>query len=281
MEIGKQIQKIRKENNLSQEQFGKRFHVTRQTVSNWENEKSYPDLQTLISISDGFDVSLDKLLKDTPKMVEDFDSAVAGRRRTKRTIIILVTLIVLTLIFGFIQFWIRLEYAYQPTAYEKRNRTETAARMYVNLQNQTPSSAIVYTYDKQEYDSFSERKRERIFDKVNGNMEGDIPALRFDQGETIVRFILQDASSHNLIPKENPKIRIYREAANLNEVQEKFSTYESQLLKDEDGYYYDFANVKFIDSDEYPTIYMEIEYAYDEEAEEKATSVTALCLIKE
>lgn len=281
MEIGKQIQKIRKENNLSQEQFGKRFHVTRQTVSNWENEKSYPDLQTLISISEEFDISLDKLLKDTPKMVEDFDSAVAGRRRTKRTIIILVALIVLTPILWFIQFWIRLEYAYQPTAYEKRNRTETAARMYVNLQNQTPSDAIVYTYDKQEYDSFSERKREKVFDKVNGNMEGDIPALRFDQGETIVRFTLQDGVSYNLIPKENPKLRIYQQATNLNEVQEKFFTYESQLLKDEEGYYYDFANVEFIDSDEYPTIYMEIEYAYGEEAEEKATSVTALCLIKE
>lgn len=280
MEIGKQIQKIRKENNLSQEQFGKRFHVTRQTVSNWENEKSYPDLQTLISISDGFDISLDKLLKDTPKMVEDFDSAVAGRRRIKRTIIVLVTLIILTPIFWFAQFWIRLEYAYQSTEHEKRNITKTAAQMYVNLPNQTPSDAIVYTYDKQEYDSFSERKRERIFDKVNGNMEGDIPALRFDQGETIVRFILQDASSHNLIPKENPKIRIYREAANLNEVQEKFSTYESQLMKDEDGYYYDFANVEFIDSNEYPTIYMEIEYAYAEKAEGKATSVTALCLIR-
>lgn len=280
MEIGKQIQKIRKENNLSQEQFGKRFHVTRQTVSNWENEKSYPDLQTLISISDGFDISLDKLLKDTPKMVEDFDSAVAGRRRIKRTIIVLVALIILTPIFWFAQFWIRLEYAYQSTEHEKRNITKTAAQMYVNLPNQTPSDAIVYTYDKQEYDSFSERKRERIFDKVNGNMEGDIPALRFDQGETIVRFILQDASSHNLIPKENPKIRIYREAANLNEVQEKFSTYESQLMKDEDGYYYDFANVEFIDSNEYPTIYMEIEYAYAEKAEGKATSVTALCLIR-
>lgn len=280
MEIGKQIQKIRKENNLSQEQFGKRFHVTRQTVSNWENEKSYPDLQTLISISDGFHVSLDELLKDTPKMVEDFDSAVAGRRRTKRTIIILVALIILTPILWFAQFWIRLEYAYQSTEHEKRNITKTAAQMYVNLPNQTPSDAIVYTYDKQEYDSFSERKRERIFDKVNGNMEGDIPALRFDQGETIVRFILQDASSHNHIPKENPKIRIYREAANRNEVQEKFSTYESQLMKDEDGYYYDFANVEFIDSNEYPTIYMEIEYAYDEEAEEKATSVTALCVIR-
>lgn len=280
MEIGKQIQKIRKENNLSQEQFGKRFHVTRQTVSNWENEKSYPDLQTLISISDGFDVSLDKLLKDTPKMVEDFDSAVAGRRRTKWTIIVLVALIILTPILWFAQFWIGLEYAYQSTEHEKRNITKTAAQMYVNLPNQTPSDAIVYTYDKQEYDSFSERKRERIFDKVNGNMEGDIPALRFDQGETIVRFILQDASSHNLIPKENPKIRIYREAANLNETEEKFFSYESQLLKDEEGYYYDFANVEFIDFDEYPTIYMEIEYAYDEEAEEKATSVTALCVIR-
>lgn len=280
MEIGKQIQKIRKENNLSQEQFGKRFHVTRQTVSNWENEKSYPDLQTLISISDGFDISLDKLLKDTPKMVEDFDSAVAGRRRIKRTIIVLVALIILTHIFWFAQFWIRLEYAYQSTEHEKRNITKTAVQMYVNLPNQTPSDAIVYTYDKQEYDSFSERKRERIFDKVNGNMEGDIPALRFDQGETIVRFTLQDGVSYNLIPKVNPKIRIYQQATNLNEVQEKFFTYESQLLKDEDGYYYDFANVEFIDSDEYPTIYMEIEYAYGDEAEEKATSVTALCLIR-
>ena len=39
MEIGKQIQNIRKENGLSQEQFGQKFHVTRQTVSNWEMKK--------------------------------------------------------------------------------------------------------------------------------------------------------------------------------------------------------------------------------------------------
>ena len=44
MNIGTQILKIRKEKALTQEGFGKIFHVTRQTVSNWENEKSYPDL---------------------------------------------------------------------------------------------------------------------------------------------------------------------------------------------------------------------------------------------
>ena len=41
MNIGKQISNIRKEQQLTQEEFGRLFHVTRQTVSNWENEKSY------------------------------------------------------------------------------------------------------------------------------------------------------------------------------------------------------------------------------------------------
>ncbi|HAJ39851.1 helix-turn-helix transcriptional regulator [Faecalicatena fissicatena] len=39
MNIGNQISTIRKEQQLTQEQFGALFHVTRQTVSNWENEK--------------------------------------------------------------------------------------------------------------------------------------------------------------------------------------------------------------------------------------------------
>lgn len=51
MNIGNQILNIRKEKQLTQEEFGKLFHVTRQTVSNWENGKSYPDLQVLVDIS--------------------------------------------------------------------------------------------------------------------------------------------------------------------------------------------------------------------------------------
>lgn len=54
MQLGQTIQKIRKENHLTQEEFAEIFHVTRQTVSNWENEKSYPDLLTLVAISDNF-----------------------------------------------------------------------------------------------------------------------------------------------------------------------------------------------------------------------------------
>lgn len=73
MSIGNQIMAIRRERQLTQEQFGSLFHVTRQTVSNWENGKSYPDLQLLVAISDQFGISLDTLLKDDTKMVKAID----------------------------------------------------------------------------------------------------------------------------------------------------------------------------------------------------------------
>lgn len=74
MKIGTKIIEIRKERNMTQEDFAKLFHVTRQTVSNWENEKSYPDLQTLVQISNEFDVSLDTMLKEDMRMVKKIDS---------------------------------------------------------------------------------------------------------------------------------------------------------------------------------------------------------------
>lgn len=74
MNIGAKIIEIRKKRNMTQEEFAKIFHVTRQTVSNWENQKSYPDLQTLVQISDEFDVSLDTLLKGDMVMVKKIDN---------------------------------------------------------------------------------------------------------------------------------------------------------------------------------------------------------------
>ena len=73
MDIGKQISNIRKEHQLTQEEFGRLFHVTRQTVSNWENRKSFPDLQMLVEISNQFNVSLDTLLKGDCKMIKAMD----------------------------------------------------------------------------------------------------------------------------------------------------------------------------------------------------------------
>ena len=79
MNIGNQILNVRKEKQLTQEEFGRLFHVTRQTVSNWENGKSYPDLQILVSMSNQFDISLDTLLKEDSKMVQSIDKRKINR----------------------------------------------------------------------------------------------------------------------------------------------------------------------------------------------------------
>ncbi len=63
MEIGTQIRKYRSAQELSQEELAERVYVTRQTISNWENGKSYPDLHSLLLLSSLFDVSLDQLVK--------------------------------------------------------------------------------------------------------------------------------------------------------------------------------------------------------------------------
>ena len=63
MELNAQIKKYRKSLNLSQEELAEKVYVTRQTISNWENGKSYPDIHSLLLLSSLFNVSLDQLIK--------------------------------------------------------------------------------------------------------------------------------------------------------------------------------------------------------------------------
>ena len=97
MNIGKSIRQIRSENNMSQEEFAKIFFVTRQTVSNWECEKSYPDLNTIVKISDRFEISLDKLLKEDEEMVNDISEKTAmGLKwnKIRQTVFIVISIII-------------------------------------------------------------------------------------------------------------------------------------------------------------------------------------------
>ena len=62
MDFGKQIRQIRKDAKLSQEQMAAKLNVSRQAVSNWENNKNLPDLEMIITISRVFGLSLDQLM---------------------------------------------------------------------------------------------------------------------------------------------------------------------------------------------------------------------------
>ena len=63
MELKNQIRKYRTQLNLSQEELAEKIFVTRQSISNWENGKNYPDIHSLILLSTLFEVSLDQLIK--------------------------------------------------------------------------------------------------------------------------------------------------------------------------------------------------------------------------
>lgn len=72
MEIGAIIRNARHNVNLSQEQVAEALGVSRQTVSNWENGKSYPDILSVIRMSDLYSVSLDRLLKEEDSMKQTY-----------------------------------------------------------------------------------------------------------------------------------------------------------------------------------------------------------------
>ncbi|OJG65820.1 hypothetical protein RV07_GL001407 [Enterococcus malodoratus] len=63
MNLSKQIKKLRETAGFSQEELSERIYVSRQTISNWENERSYPDIHNLLLLSVLFDVTLDELVK--------------------------------------------------------------------------------------------------------------------------------------------------------------------------------------------------------------------------
>ena len=63
MHISKRLKELRIENNFSQEKLAEILNVSRQTISNWENERSYPDVHNLIMLCDIYSVSLNTLMK--------------------------------------------------------------------------------------------------------------------------------------------------------------------------------------------------------------------------
>ena len=90
MKFNEKLIELRKTKGLSQEELGNELGVSRQTVSKWELGQSYPDFQKLVLLSDFFNISLDKLIKDidlddvreknsnnekVSKMYEDFQTA--------------------------------------------------------------------------------------------------------------------------------------------------------------------------------------------------------------
>lgn len=109
IDIGEKIREARLNSKLTQEQAAVALGVSRQTISNWENEKSYPDIISVIKMSDLYQISLDHLLKEEKSMsnylnyLEDSTNVVKSKKRMSKIILCLSYLVIWAI--ALIAFW--------------------------------------------------------------------------------------------------------------------------------------------------------------------------------
>jgi len=93
MNIGNEIKTRRTELNLTQEDLAKKLNVSRTAISNWEQQRNYPDIELLVTISDVLDVSLDKLLRGDSKMVKEL--SLDYKKKKKYRVIITISIVII------------------------------------------------------------------------------------------------------------------------------------------------------------------------------------------
>lgn len=139
MQLGTQIKKNRKKLSLSQEELANKVFVSRQSISNWETNKTYPDIQSLLLLSEIFSISLDSLIKgDIEEMKQEISSQEKKEfQKNSRIFTILfiaiillpVPLVMLFKWWGFISYLIiygiTMYYAFHIEAYKKRYDIQT------------------------------------------------------------------------------------------------------------------------------------------------------------
>ena len=71
MNLSDNLKRLRKENNLSQEELAEKLGVSRQSVSKWESNSAYPEMDKLIQISNMFNIGIDELLNKDVREVRE------------------------------------------------------------------------------------------------------------------------------------------------------------------------------------------------------------------
>lgn len=105
MKIGDKLKKARMDKNLTQEEVAEKIFVSRQSISNWENNKTYPDIVNVIALSDLYQISLDELLKGSDNFMKHLEESTDIVKSNKKLVIaILFALVVVILMALFTEF---------------------------------------------------------------------------------------------------------------------------------------------------------------------------------
>lgn len=86
MKIGDKLKNARLNKSMTQEEVAEKLFVSRQSISNWENNKTYPDIGNVIALSDLYQISLDELLKGSDNFMKHLEESTDIVKSNKKLI---------------------------------------------------------------------------------------------------------------------------------------------------------------------------------------------------
>ncbi len=101
MKIGDKLKKARLDKNLTQEEVAEKIFVSRQSISNWENNKTYPDIGNVIALSDLYQISLDELLKGSDNFMEHLEESTDLVKSNKKLMALIVLALIAMIVMAF------------------------------------------------------------------------------------------------------------------------------------------------------------------------------------
>ena len=224
--IGKFIKKLRKDNNLTQDELAKKLGVTYQAVSKWENGKSIPDIAILKDISILFNVNIDELLEGNVK----------EKKKLNKKIFIPITILSLCVVLILVFFVVHKEtYQFKVLGTDSSEFDVSGVLAFSPDKSSIYISSIDYnnSNDNTEYKSLSCN----LYD-VNGDLKTKISSCESDNsdvetlGELLnsIDFTVDDYASSCRLFKTNQLVLEIKAIS----VDDKTVTYEVPLSFDDD-----------------------------------------------
>ena len=94
MKIGDKLKNARLKKSMTQEEVAEKLFVSRQSISNWENNKTYPDIGNVIALSDLYQISLDELLKESDNFMKHLEESTDIVKSNKKLILFIIVVLV-------------------------------------------------------------------------------------------------------------------------------------------------------------------------------------------
>lgn len=105
MKIGEKLKQARLNKKMTQEEVADKLYVSRQSISNWENNKTYPDIGNVLALSDLYGISLDELLKGSDNFMKHLEESTDIVRSNKKLIFyIIMGLVIMVVMAMFTEF---------------------------------------------------------------------------------------------------------------------------------------------------------------------------------